>query len=91
MKDTFVGLIVWGLIIGGGIWIFSGDSEDSIENYKRFDDPSTKRSYEEYGDRDCGDFSSQAEAQEFFEDEGGPDSDYHDLDRDSDGIACESI
>lgn len=48
--------------------------------------------YDPFGpDRDCGDFSSQQEAQEFFEAAGGPESDPHDLDRDGDGIACDSL
>jgi endonuclease YncB( thermonuclease family) len=41
-------------------------------------------------DRDCGDFSTQADAQRFFLDQGGPSSDPHRLDGDNDGIACES-
>ncbi len=44
-----------------------------------------------YADRDCGDFGSQAEAQRFFLANGGPASDPHKLDRDNDGLACESI
>jgi hypothetical protein len=40
-------------------------------------------------DRDCGDFGSWREAQEFFE-RNGP-GDPHGLDRDNDGIACESL
>ena len=55
------------------------------------DDFRKERSYEEYGDYDCSDFSTQEEAQEFFEAEGGPDNDYHNLDRDGDGVACESL
>jgi hypothetical protein len=42
------------------------------------------------GDRDCADFASQAEAQRFFLANGGPGSDPHRLDRDHDGVACES-
>jgi micrococcal nuclease len=42
------------------------------------------------GDRDCSDFGSQGEAQRFFIANGGPASDPHKLDRDDDGIACES-
>jgi hypothetical protein len=53
------------------------------------DDYSTERSYEDTGDYDCSDFSSQDEAQEFFESEG--DDDFHNLDRDRDGSACESL
>ncbi len=41
------------------------------------------------GDRDCSDFSSQEEAQDFFESEGGPEEDPHGLDADNDGQACE--
>jgi hypothetical protein len=41
-------------------------------------------------DRDCPDFTSQAEAQQFFIDNGGPSRDPHRLDRDKDGIACEN-
>lgn len=41
-------------------------------------------------DKDCGDFGSQRDAQIFFLNHGGPNSDPHNLDSDSDGIACES-
>ena len=42
-------------------------------------------------DRNCGDFSSWQEAQDFFLSEGGPDNDPHGLDNNGDGIACESL
>ena len=42
-------------------------------------------------ERDCSDFSTQQEAQRFFEAEGGPDSDPHMLDPDRDGQACEGL
>ena len=42
-------------------------------------------------DKDCADFSSHAEAQAFYESEGGPAADGHRLDADHDGIACESL
>lgn len=41
--------------------------------------------------KNCSDFSTHAEAQHFYEAEGGPESDPHRLDRDSDGVACESL
>jgi hypothetical protein len=41
-------------------------------------------------DRDCGDFPSQAAAQIFYLNHGGPHSDPHRLDSDNDGVACES-
>ncbi len=40
-------------------------------------------------DRDCRDFSTQQEAQRFFE-QAGP-GDPHNLDADNDGIACEGL
>lgn len=40
-------------------------------------------------DRDCRDFNTQEEAQRFYE-RSGP-GDPHGLDRDNDGIACESL
>lgn len=40
-------------------------------------------------DRDCSDFSSQPEAQAFFE--ANQPGDPHRLDRDRDGIACETL
>ncbi|MEM8849330.1 MAG: excalibur calcium-binding domain-containing protein [Pseudomonadota bacterium] len=40
-------------------------------------------------DMDCADFSTQREAQSFFE-RSGP-GDPHRLDGDNDGIACESL
>jgi micrococcal nuclease len=43
------------------------------------------------GDRDCSDFSSQREAQAFFEAEGGLGRDPHRLDGDGDGRACQSL
>lgn len=42
------------------------------------------------GDKDCSDFNTQAAAQDFFLDHGGPQSDPHNLDSDGDGVACES-
>jgi hypothetical protein len=43
-------------------------------------------------DLDCNDFSNHAEAQEYFEENGGsPSNNVDDLDRDHDGIACESL
>lgn len=42
-------------------------------------------------DRDCGDFGTQQEAQDFFLSAGGPGSDPHRLDADGDGSACDSL
>src|SRR4051812_3523833 len=42
-------------------------------------------------DRDCGDFSTQAAAQQVFIAQGGPRSDPFALDADRDGVACETL
>ena len=82
MKNKIIaGVVILGGIVGATLL---------MSDTPRDNDYSTERSYEEYGDKDCGDFSSQSEAQKFFEAEGGPSSDYHGLDRDKDGVACES-
>ena len=39
----------------------------------------------------CGDFLTHTDAQAAFEVCGGPTTDIHRLDRDNDGIACESL
>ncbi|MGG7566385.1 excalibur calcium-binding domain-containing protein [Rhodovulum sp. DZ06] len=41
-------------------------------------------------DRNCADFRSHAEAQDFFLSQGGPQRDPHGLDGDGDGQACEA-
>jgi micrococcal nuclease len=43
------------------------------------------------GDRDCSDFSTQQQAQDYFESNGGPASDPDRLDGDGDGEVCESL
>ncbi|MBZ0320254.1 MAG: MBL fold metallo-hydrolase [Anaerolineae bacterium] len=54
--------------------------------------PSATLRYDPNGpDRDCGNFATHAEAQAFFIAAGGPEEDPHGLDRDNDGIACESL
>ena len=91
LKQNWGGTLVGIGLIAGGFWLFSGSDSSDPNEYIRDDDYSTERSYESYGDYDCSDFPTQEEAQEFFEEEGGPDSDYHNLDRDGDGVACESL
>jgi len=94
MKEKIIKVSIY--ILGGVLVasLLTGCSDNSYydsDEYYRDDDWTTKRSYEEYGDYDCSDFSTQEEAQQFFEDHGGPWEDYHNLDRDGDGVACESL
>jgi endonuclease YncB( thermonuclease family) len=42
-------------------------------------------------DRDCSDFDNQRQAQGYFVDQGGPDSDPDRLDGNGDGFACDSL
>jgi hypothetical protein len=42
-------------------------------------------------DKDCADFSSWRQAQNFYKKHGGPRYDPHRLDADHDGIACEDL
>jgi len=42
-------------------------------------------------DRDCGDFSTWKQANDFFKAAGGPNSDPHRLDGDNDGVPCEAL
>lgn len=42
-------------------------------------------------DCDCDNFRTHSQAQAFYEAAGGPQSDRHDLDRDRDGLACETL
>jgi len=42
-------------------------------------------------DKDCSDFSTWRQAQNFYKRHGGPKRDPHRLDADHDGIACESL
>lgn len=93
MKKILYGILGTTLVGGGLMWLNSGGTPatKTLGTFSRDDDPTTERSISEYGDYDCSDFSSWREAQEFFEDEGGPADDYHNLDRDGDGIACESL
>ena len=80
-----------------GFSAFFGESSstsstfNSSSSYERDSDYSTTRSNLSTGapDMDCGDFSTHAEAQDFYESEGPGDP--HGLDRDGDGEACETL
>ena len=87
--QKILGIITGGAVIASGVYFLNQPSNSDNRDI----DYSNTRSNLSNGtaDRDCPDFSSQEEAQEFFEEQGGPDEDFHNLDRDGDGIACESI
>lgn len=71
-----------------GLWDACGnEAVPSIEG----NSGETVKGTQVVGDRDCTDFKTQKEAQAFFISQGGPASDPHKLDRDKDGVACESL
>lgn len=51
----------------------------------------SKQASKKVADMDCKDFSTQAQAQAIFLQYGGINNDIFDLDRDHDGIACETL
>jgi len=72
-------LITWvliGVVVLGVLWwLFPGNPSSLTETR----------------DYDCSDFSTQKEAQAFFESNGGSSRDPHKLDQDKDGVACETL
>ncbi len=87
-KFSTYGIVVVTLL--GGIYWLNSDKLPGSSNYERFDSPTTQRPPSS-GDYDCPDFSTQEEAQDFFESQGGPSDDPYNLDRDGDGVACETL
>ncbi|MBA2175901.1 thermonuclease family protein [Halobacillus locisalis] len=66
--------------------------EDPVDEGSGDDGSTYDGPFDPYGDdRDCGDFDTHEEAQAFFEAAGGPEEDPHRLDRDGNGVACESL
>ncbi|WP_079526086.1 thermonuclease family protein [Halobacillus hunanensis] len=83
---------------GIGVWSIPGYAhvdhnhgyhyEESTEKAE----PNPELNYDPNGpDRDCGDFTSRQQAQNFFEAAGGPDADPHRLDGEGDGLVCEGL
>tara|TARA_Y100000310_G_C20662204_1_gene805394 strand:- start:1567 stop:1839 length:273 start_codon:yes stop_codon:yes gene_type:complete len=78
-------LVLFGIVGGVGYWIYThalgpvGDVGPVIDNDCLSD------TY------NCGDFNLQVEAQEVFDDCGGTENDVHGLDKDGDGVVCESL
>ncbi|WP_246202668.1 thermonuclease family protein [Virgibacillus doumboii] len=71
----------------------TASSNDSSPKSTSSNSSSNGLKYDPNGpDRDCGDFDTQQEAQDFYEAAGGPDADPHRLDgSDNDGEVCESL
>lgn len=100
LKSGLIGAGIVGVLLVGGNALFSDneqgssfDTDNSDSGYVRTDNPTQTRDFLPTGktDKDCTDFLTQSEAQAFFEENGGPSSDPHNLDRDGDGVVCESL
>lgn len=96
LKTPFLLLIGSVVLLGAGC--ASSDSSLNVSNTPRSGGRVTNPDLRQGGplpavgtDRDCPDFSTQREAQRFFESQGGPASDPHNLDRDKDGVVCETL
>ncbi|MDP1706318.1 MAG: excalibur calcium-binding domain-containing protein [bacterium] len=87
--QKIIGIIAGGAIIASGAYFLNQSSNSNTGDT----DYSTTRTNLSTGeaDKDCSDFKTQNEAQVFFETNGGPNSDPHNLDRDKDGKVCESL
>ena len=79
-RKVWIFLIVLVVVAGGFFYWFW--------TWQPSEEPDTICSYNAYN---CSDFSTHAEAQEVFEYCGGVNNDIHVLDRDKDGVACESL
>jgi len=103
-KNALIGTGLAGALLLAGGYAVLGEEKTSEPQVNRFDAPSSAEARVEVdtdysttrtnlnsgaADRDCGDFSTQAEAQRFM-DSHGP-GDPHGLDRDGDGEACETL
>jgi len=82
---------ILGIIAGGAVIVSWAYFLNQPNTRDRDTDYSTTRTNLPTGkaDKDCTDFVTHAKAQAFFESEGP--SDLHGLDRDGDGVACESL
>ncbi|MGP4065767.1 thermonuclease family protein [Oceanobacillus sp. M65] len=92
-KDNELG--IWsreGYVTDNGFY-YQDEEEKAANNRDKEPEASNKVTYDPNGpDRDCGDFDTQQEAQNFFEAAGGPEKDSHRLDgNDDDGLVCESL
>ena len=72
-----------------GLWADEACRTQVPASNSKLQIPNSNKTIE--GDKDCSDFKTQRQAQEFFIANGGPQSDPHKLDQDKDGVACESL
>jgi hypothetical protein len=86
-QEYGIGILVWGAIIGGITYSYVHDDDTSQPPAINLDSSRGKLP-SHTGDLDCDDFSTQSEAQRHFNSQrGDPDR----LDRDNDGVPCETL
>ena len=93
MKNTAIWIVLGGFAIAGSYIFFNNRTSNSSLNFIRNDNSTKTRQYLPSGvvDKNCSDFKTQGEAQSFFIASGGRGKDPHGLDRDDDGVVCESL
>lgn len=91
MTALALGSLALGSTVGASLaqdnwWDVLGDDKvtGNYESHPEWEDDNTI-------DYNCSDFSSQSEAQRFYEEYGGVRNDIFGLDADGDGVACESL
>ncbi len=91
MSRSFFLIPVLALLVLSGCTVKPTNNIQGSSDYEYDTDYSSTRSELNSGapDMDCDDFSTQIEAQEFFESAGSGDP--HGLDRDQDGRVCETL
>jgi micrococcal nuclease len=99
--DSFVKAQTKAANANKNIWSIDGYVSDSgfSKNQQSADSGSKEKTHSYAGpydpdgpDRNCGDFETQQDAQDFFEAAGGPSRDPHRLDgNDNDGLVCENL
>lgn len=91
--DQLVALQKEARAAGRGLWAGNGEATapaDQPATQSPTEPAAPSQNGANGADKDCGDFATQAEAQAFFEGAGGPAQDPHKLDKDGDGLACET-
>jgi len=77
-----------------GLWAdstCSGQKTSANSGFQQTNSQKSSAKVSNPDDKDCSDFKTQKEAQAYFISKGGPANDPDKLDRDKDGVACESL
>ena len=102
IKDVIIGFLVIALVAtvtyflttraerGGRYYDDRNEKKAALKDL-RGENIQGRKTNQQKDDRDCTDFATQAEAQDFFVAAGGPEEDPHRLDRDNDGVVCETL